>query len=394
MSFSIQRAVSDGSMVLLPISIEYFDRSEISVLFDGVVDARQWAWVGTTDTSISFTPAVANLVEVSVRRSTDISEPRHQFSQGAQFTTESLDEDIRQVLHIAQEAKEGSGLGEVYQDLNFHGFKATNMGNGSLPGDAVNHAQMQVHDATIVGYKDAAQASAVAAAASAASVPSVTGGADTVLVINPTNDGWLYKTAAQMRAFLGLGTAAQSNTGDFQPADDDIPTVAASQAEMEAGTEVGLRSMSPLRVRQAINAANPTSMVRLSTANGYGSTNTKIRRFTTVVTNQGADITYADSATLGATFTINTSGMYAISYNDSFTVGSNSGISLNSSQLTTSVASIAAADVIAQATNTANAASAVSASTLYLTAGSVVRAHTAGDSTGAVVAQFTICRVA
>jgi hypothetical protein len=46
------------------------------------------------------------------------------------------------------------------------------------------------------------------------------------------------------------------------------------------------------------------SMVRLNTANGYGSTNTAIRRFTNVVTNQGTDITYADSATLGTTFTI------------------------------------------------------------------------------------------
>lgn len=261
MSFSIQRAVSDGSMVLLPISIEYFDRSEISVLFDGVVDARQWAWVGTTNTSISFTPAVANLVEVSVRRSTDISEPRHQFSQGAQFTTESLDEDIRQVLHIAQEAKEGSGLGEVYQDLNFHGFKATNMGNGSLPGDAVNHAQMEVHDATIVGYKDAAQASAVAAAASAASINPVqfptSATPDTFPMSNSSGTGWLYKTIAQLKTLLGLGSAAYTSSTAYQAADADIPTVAASQAEMEAGTESALRSMSPLRVKQAVTSLSP-----------------------------------------------------------------------------------------------------------------------------------------
>jgi hypothetical protein len=39
-----------------------------------------------------------------------------------------------------------------------------------------------------------------------------------------------------------------------QAYDADIPTVAASQAEMEAGTEMALRSMSPLRVKQAIDA--------------------------------------------------------------------------------------------------------------------------------------------
>lgn len=184
MAFSIQRAVSDGTMTLLPISIEYFDREEISVLFDGVLNARQWAWVGTTDKTLSFTPAVANAVEVMIVRSTDLAELRHQFSLGAQFTAESLDESLLQILHIAQEVKEGSNLGEIFQNLNFHGFKAINMGNGSDPGDAVNHAQMEVHDATIVGYmnttkgyKDEAAASAAAALASKTAAAGAVGGA-------------------------------------------------------------------------------------------------------------------------------------------------------------------------------------------------------------------------
>jgi hypothetical protein len=41
---------------------------------------------------------------------------------------------------------------------------------------------------------------------------------------------------------------------DVQAYDADIPTVSASQGEMEAGTEAALRSMSPLRVAQAIAA--------------------------------------------------------------------------------------------------------------------------------------------
>jgi len=223
MAFSIQRAVSDGTMTLLPISIEYFDRKEISVLFNGVLNARQWAWVGTTDKTLSFTPAVANTVEVMIVRSTDLAELRHQFSLGAQFTAESLDESLLQILHIAQEAKEGSNLGEIFQNLNFHGFKAINMGNGSAPGDAVNHAQMEVHDATIVGYRNTTEGYKNAAAASAAaalvSETNAAGVADTkvaahVAALNPHTQ-YLKADTAQNFTAPQRSALLTDNDGSF-----------------------------------------------------------------------------------------------------------------------------------------------------------------------------------
>jgi hypothetical protein len=54
---------------------------------------------------------------------------------------------------------------------------------------------------------------------------------------------------ADARSFLGLAIGT-----DVQAYDADIPTVSASQIEMETGTETALRSMSPLRVAQAISA--------------------------------------------------------------------------------------------------------------------------------------------
>jgi len=143
--------------------------------------------------------------------------------------------------------------------------------------------------------------------------------------------------------------------------------------------------------------ATPQSMVRLNTANGYGSTNTVIRRFTNVVVNQGTDITYTDSATLGASFTTNVSGVYSISYNDQFNAAEFMGISLNSSQLTTGIIAINIGDILAVTQNvSANNPSALSW-TGYLASGSVIRAHNRTSSvTGSTTAacQFTIVRVA
>lgn len=138
------------------------------------------------------------------------------------------------------------------------------------------------------------------------------------------------------------------------------------------------------------------SMIRLNTGNGFGSTNTAIRRFTNTVVSQGSDITYADSATLGASFTINTSGVYAISYSDSLSTQNAIGISLNSSQLTTYILSITAAGVLDyKMCGLAQYPDQVSV-TAYLPAGSVIRAHTnTGVAAGAYgIARFTITRVA
>jgi hypothetical protein len=135
--------------------------------------------------------------------------------------------------------------------------------------------------------------------------------------------------------------------------------------------------------------------VRLNTANGFGSTNTLIRRFTNTVDNLGTAITYTDSATLGSSFTVNEDGEYQISYSDTFTSASSFGISKNSSQLTTAIGNISVADRLAVAdTGGVNYVSTVSWSG-YLLKNDIVRPHTQGSTTGATpaLAQFTISKV-
>lgn len=166
MSYSTQRTTSDGTLVALDISIEYFDRSEISLYFDSVLNALPWEWVGTTDKKIQFTPPIPDGVDVLLLRTTDLAEIRHQFTGGAAFTYDTLDEDMLQILHIAQEARENAVLTEVFQDFDLHGYRLLNLGTATLPGDAVSLGQFQAHDDLIVSYKNAAAASALAAAVS------------------------------------------------------------------------------------------------------------------------------------------------------------------------------------------------------------------------------------
>lgn len=137
------------------------------------------------------------------------------------------------------------------------------------------------------------------------------------------------------------------------------------------------------------------SMVRCHTANGHASTNTMNRRFSNA-TVTGTDITYADSATAGATFTIATSGVYAISYNDAFGSQTHFGLSLNSTQLTTAITSITVGDILAQAFTTAANNESFCGCTAYFPAGSVIRPHTSGAANAVSLAltQFTIVRVA
>lgn len=85
---------------------------------------------------------------------------------------------------------------------------------------------------------------------------------------NSTNDGWVTL------GNLGSTFLDSSDIGTtIQAYDADIPTIAASQAEMETGTETALRSMSPLRVAQAISALSTsyTDSDALSLFNASGS---------------------------------------------------------------------------------------------------------------------------
>ena len=201
---------------------------------------------------------------------------------------------------------------------------------------------------------------------------SLLSGATTVVAVTATG--------ATVTGTLAATGAVSGTTGTFTSSVSGTTGVFTGAVSGTTGTFTGA-------------VTTPLSYVRVNTANGYGSTNTKIRRFTNIVNNVGTDITYADSATLGGTFTINTAGVYSVGFSDMFTTDDFLGISLNSTQLTTSIQSITITDVLGLAFSTIASRPAFVGATFYAAAASVVRAHTAGYATGVSETHFTIARV-
>lgn len=78
------------------------------------------------------------------------------------------------------------------------------------------------------------------------------------------------------------------------------------------------------------DGSTPRSEVYVDTGNGKGSSSTSIRRYSTTQKSIGTAITYADSSTLGASFTINEPGVFCMRSEDVGT-GEYTGVSLNTS---------------------------------------------------------------
>lgn len=142
----------------------------------------------------------------------------------------------------------------------------------------------------------------------------------------------------------------------------------------------------------AVGTQQPRSQVRLTLGNGHGSSNTTIRRFSTLVESVGSAITYADSATLGASFTINEDGIYSMNYSDFNTPGtSNFGVSKNTTS--GNIAGVSDENRLALVQQVFSNLSQIGY-TGFLKAGDIIRAHTDGTpnaSSSYVI--FSICKV-
>lgn len=159
MAYSTQRAVSDGTLEYLDLAIGYQSRADVKVFFNDLPAAPEsWSWVGVTDKRIAFTDPVPDGVEVLVQRTTRLDRIINVFARGAKFNNTTMDLNFEQVLFLTQEAVEGSGLADIFNDLDLHGYRITNLGEATAPGDAVPRSQFDTLAADLTADLVAVQA--------------------------------------------------------------------------------------------------------------------------------------------------------------------------------------------------------------------------------------------
>src|SRR3972149_3820564 len=121
--------------------------------------------------------------------------------------------------------------------------------------------------------------------------------------------------------------------------------------------------------------------VVVPTGNGWGATNIMISRYTTVLSNVGTTITYADSAANGASFTINETGIYNLFMSDIRDAAVEIfGASVNSSQLSTYIENIDIANRVMMGEENVLARMGNCSITRRFSSGDVIRPHGDGNS--------------
>ncbi len=106
----------------------------------------------------------------------------------------------------------------------------------------------------------------------------------------------------------------------------------------------GLCHVAIERVVQSVQAVSTRNVAiyQYDTSNGHGSTDTKIRLFTNLTQSSDSSslLTVANTSTNGLTITANRACTVSIMYNDILSLTANIGITKNSAQLTTTIASV------------------------------------------------------
>lgn len=230
---------------------------------------------------------------------------------------------------------------------------------------------------------------------------------------SPTFTGTIIAAAANFSGLVNVANTFSVTTGSelrlYNPTDTNyvgfksgnVVTNTVWTMPLGDGTNGQVLKTNGVKVLDWVSVATAigNSAVVMNTGNGYGVTGTKIRCFMNTESSSGSDISYVSDATNGDYFSINSDGIYMVTYVDTSTTGSNQiGISVNASgaDFSTSIASVTPATKrkglnITPGTSLPGQVPAV----MYLVNGDTVRAHTDGfpNASTAALTRFEIRKV-
>lgn len=145
MALSWSEEVVPAGTALIPVNIEYLDKSYIHVYINNVLlSTANYSW--SSDALIQLSQPLSATSTVSLVRRTDKTQLYIMFAEGAAFIKENLDTQNTQFLHLTQELVEGRSIEGFYGDISMNGYRITSLGDGINPGDAVNKKQLDEVD--------------------------------------------------------------------------------------------------------------------------------------------------------------------------------------------------------------------------------------------------------
>lgn len=142
-----QIEVSDGTLGIINVGIQFFKQTDISVSLDQsdqpLTLGVDYVWSASTTVTFLASPSVPGGlvpagVEVIIRRDTKNDQMYNILDGGAPFSRLTLDENYKQLLYLTQEFSEGLGLDGLRNNLNMNGYGVVNVGPPVSNGDAVN----------------------------------------------------------------------------------------------------------------------------------------------------------------------------------------------------------------------------------------------------------------
>ena len=147
--YSVQIETSDGTLTRVNLGIQYFEKDDITVYRNEaevpLVLGTDWQWDGdSTIVLLNGAEPVGN--QILVFRNTDKDRAFNIYDGGAPFSRDTLDENFKQMIYLAQEFTEGSGISGLYRNLNMHGNRIINLGDPIAALDATNKKYVDAQD--------------------------------------------------------------------------------------------------------------------------------------------------------------------------------------------------------------------------------------------------------